>query len=160
MSHPQFPFPDVISIPQPTRGAIGNVVQTQTDHLSGDLSDRPANHPPQATRLPVDFRYDALNPAFLKMLARIGAYADEKYGSWAQYTQSRLTGEKSPVNHIHEHLRAYVMGEKYDHFDGDPRWHLAAIAYNAMMSFYYHSKWGPEQHPLHLDEKKPNKVNP
>jgi hypothetical protein len=107
---------------------------------------------PTATRVPVDFRYDALNPAFLKMLARIAAYADTKYGSWSQYTKSRLTGEKGPVNHMQEHLRAYVMGEGYDRFDGDPRWHLAAIAYNAMMAYWYHSKWGPEVHPLTIRE--------
>jgi hypothetical protein len=104
--------------------------------------------PKEVTRVPVDYRYDAINPSFLKMLARIGSYADQKYGSWSQYTRARLVGEKSPVNHIQEHLRAYVTGEPYDHFDGDPRWHLAAIAYNAMMAYFYHSKWGPEIHPL------------
>lgn len=103
-------------------------------------------------RVPVDFRYDALNPTFLKMLARIGSYADAKYGSWSQYTKARLTGEKSPVNHIYEHLRCYTMGEAYDHFDGDVRWHLVAIAYNAMMGFYYHTRWGAEVHPLNIDE--------
>jgi hypothetical protein len=102
----------------------------------------------EAIRIPVDYRYDAINPTFLKMLARIGSYADQKYGAWEQYTRKRLVGEKSPVNHIQEHLRAYVTGEPYDHFDGDPRWHLAAIAYNAMMAYFYHSKWGPEIHPL------------
>ena len=108
----------------------------------------------QATRVPVDYCYDALNPAFLKMLARIAAYANVKYGSWSQYTKSRLMGEKDPVNHMQEHLRCYVMGEPYDFFDRDPRWHLAAIAYNAMMEFYYHSKWGPEVHPLHIEGKE------
>jgi hypothetical protein len=129
--------------------------------LTGDVSGpAPASVLPGPSptdvpkRIPVDYRYDALNPAFMKLLARIGSYADAKYGSWSQYTQGRLTGEKSPVNHIGEHLRAYVMGEPYDHFDGDPRWHLAAIAYNAMMAYYYHSKWGPEVHPLHLEGNK------
>jgi hypothetical protein len=102
-------------------------------------------------RVPVDFRYDALNPLFLKWMAKIGAYAAEKYGAWEQYTAARLVGEKSPVNHAYEHLRQYQMGEPYDHFDGDPRWHLVAIAYNCMMAFYYHSRWGPERHPLSLD---------
>ncbi len=104
-------------------------------------------------RVPVDFRYDAVNPTFLKWMARIGGYASEKYGSWDQYKTSRLTGDKSPINHIYEHLRSYVESEPYDHFDGDVRWHLVAVAYNAMMAFYYHSKWGPEVHPLHLDKE-------
>jgi hypothetical protein len=104
-------------------------------------------------RVPVDFRYDAINPEFLKCLAKIGAYADEKYGAWHQYTGTRLTGEKSPINYIYEHLRAYVMDEPYDHFDGDTRWHLAAVAYNAMMEFWYHTKWGHMLNPLAVKDE-------
>lgn len=103
-------------------------------------------------RVPVAFRYDAVNPMFLKWLAEIGHYASEKYGSWEQYAEERLVGEKSPINHIYEHLRQYVMNEPYDHFEGDVRRHLAAIAYNSMMAFHYHSKFGPEVHPLTVDE--------
>jgi hypothetical protein len=99
-------------------------------------------------RQPVDFLYEAVNPEFLKWMARVGAYGEEKYGAWSQYTRARLVGEKSPVNHIYEHLRQYRLGEPYDHFDGDVRWHLVAIAYNAMMAFYYHSRWGAEPCPL------------
>ena len=101
-------------------------------------------------RVAVAFRFDAINPDFLKRMAQIGHYASEKYGSWDQYTKARLVGDKSPVNHIYGHLHQYVMREPYDHFDGDPRWHLVAIAYNAMMAFFYHSKWGAEKHPLDL----------
>jgi hypothetical protein len=100
------------------------------------------------------YRYDALNPTFLKWMAKIGAYAAEKYGSWEQYRDGRLEGEKSPVNHIHEHLRAYVMGEPHDHFDGDVRWHLVAVAYNAMMEFFYCTKWGHVPHPLTVSERE------
>jgi hypothetical protein len=137
---------------------LGKEPEPQTSSQRQAYDPSTQKEPPIATgepvRVPVDYRYDALNPAFLKMLARIGSYADAKYGSWSRYTKARLTGEKSPVNHIHEHLRAYVAGESYNHFDGDPRWHLAAVAYNAMMAFYYHSKWGPEVHPLHIEEKR------
>jgi hypothetical protein len=44
------------------------------------------------------------------------------------------------------------MGEKYDHFEGDVRRHLAAIAYNAMMEFHYVSRFGHVRHPLTVDE--------
>ena len=100
------------------------------------------------TRVPVDYRYDAVNPNFLKGLAMIGAYASEKYGSFEQYTGARLEGEKSPVNHIYEHLRRFQMQEDYEHFDGHPRWHLVAIAYNCMMEFFYVTKHGLAKHPL------------
>ena len=107
--------------------------------------------PEEAKRVPVDFRYDAINPAFLKRMAQLAGYAAQKYGSWEQYRTTRLTGEKSPFNHIFEHLRQYQAQERYDHFDGDPKWHLVAVAYNAMMEFYYHAKFGPEVHPLHIE---------
>lgn len=105
-------------------------------------------------RVPVAFRYDAINPDFLKRLAMIGHYASEKYGSWAQYTNARLTGDKSAFNHIQEHLRAYQMNERYDHFDGDPSWHLVAVAYNAMIEFYYRMKWGALGSPARSQEEE------
>ena len=102
------------------------------------------------TRMPVDFRYDALNPEFEKMLAMIASYADGKYGDCHLYAKlpDRLRGEKSPVNHMREHLRQYMAGELYDHFDGDRAWHLAAIAYNAMMELFFLRKFGFELHTL------------
>jgi hypothetical protein len=116
--------------------------------------------PPIVKRVPVDFLYTALNLDFLKWMAKIPIYAAGKYGSWAQYRDARLTGEKAPANHIFEHLRQYLMGEPYDHFDQDPRWHLVAIAYNAMMEWHYHSKWGPEVHPLDLKPRDGGKPVP
>lgn len=109
--------------------------------------------PGEVKRVPVDFRYDAINLDFLKGLARIGGYAAEKYGSWEQYSNARLTGEKSPLNHAYEHLRQYAVGEPYDHFDGDVKWHLVAAAYNLMMEFFYATKWGPARHPLVVERK-------
>jgi hypothetical protein len=127
-----------------TRNLIQGAVQ-KADRAAEELA---AEHgePAKVHRVPVDFRYDAINPTFLRMLAVIGHYAAGRYGSCEQYANARLTGEKGPVNHIYEHLRQYQMGEKHDHFDGDPRWHLAAIAYNAMMEYFYASKWGVEKH--------------
>jgi hypothetical protein len=103
-------------------------------------------------RDPVDFRYDALNPEFLRRLSRIGAYAAKKYDAWEQYAEERLVGEKSPINHAYEHLACYVEGKPYDHFDGDPIWHLVAASYNLMMEFYYHRKWGHMKHPLTVNK--------
>jgi hypothetical protein len=95
----------------------------------------------KAKRFPVSFRWDGLNWDFLKMLAEIADYADKKYGSCEQYTNSRLEGNASPINHAYEHLRSYLAGEPHDHFK-DPRYHLAAAAYGCMMEFFYHTKWG------------------
>jgi dATP/dGTP diphosphohydrolase, N-terminal len=102
-------------------------------------------------RVPVDYIYTALNPDFLKALARIAKYAEEKYGSWSQYTAARLEGDKSCINHIYEHLRQYQLGEPHDKF-GDLKMQLAAVAYNAMMEWHYLEKFGPVAHPLLVRE--------
>jgi hypothetical protein len=103
--------------------------------------------PPKVIRVPVKYRYDAIHPEFLKMLAEIAAYADEKYGSWTRYMEERMSGDADPINHIYEHAREFRMRVPYDHFEGDVRRHLAAIAYNAMMKFVEETKWGPRPEP-------------
>lgn len=75
-------------------------------------------------------------------MAEIAHYADGKYGSVEQYTDGRLEGDKSPLNHIADHLRQYVTQRRHDKF-GDLSHQLAAIAYNAMMEFYYLQHGGP-----------------
>jgi hypothetical protein len=109
-------------------------------------------------RAPVDFRYDAINWDFVKMMARLAAYADGKYGTWDNYFEPRLTGEKSPINHIYEHLRQYTTGELHDHFT-DRAYHMAAIAYNAMMEVYYLQRYGFKPSPFNPTEQpKVNKI--
>jgi hypothetical protein len=106
----------------------------------------------RATRKKVRYRYDAINPEFLLMMAEIGAYADETYEDCFQYSLSELTKDADPLNHVLKHYVEYVTGVPYDHFEGDPRRHLVAIAYNAMMKFLYHTKYGWRKHPLLIDE--------
>jgi hypothetical protein len=93
-------------------------------------------------RQPVNFEYQELNWDFIKLLGKVAHYAHEKYGSVQQYTDGRMEGEKSPLNHIIEHFRQYVTQEPHDHFT-DTKYHLAAIAYNAMMEFYFLENGGP-----------------
>lgn len=95
----------------------------------------------EVQRQPVNYRWDALNWDFVKLLAEIANYAAGKYGSAEQYVNGRLTGEKSPMNHIYEHLRAFQAGEPHDHF-GTLEHQLAAIAYNAMMEYAYIKRFG------------------
>lgn len=109
---------------------------------------------PQAKRLPVDYRYDALNWDFIHMMAEVAHLGGQKYGAPEQYISARLIGEKSPMNHILNHYREYMKGEPHDHFQ-DLEHHLAVIAYNAMMEFYYHRQFGWLGSPLlkHQDAK-------
>lgn len=91
----------------------------------------------EVKREPVEYRHDAINPLFLQFMALIGGYAGKKYGDPSQYRGARLKGEKGPVNHMRNHLGEFQRSEAHDHFGNDPRWHLAAIAYNAMIEFTY-----------------------
>lgn len=103
----------------------------------------------KVARVPVHFNYAGLNPEFLKCMAEIVSFADEKYGRFDLYAiVERMTGEASPVNHMYEHLRQYQAGEPYDHFEGDVGRHLVAIAYNAMMEWFYLKRFGFVPHPL------------
>lgn len=102
-------------------------------------------------RIPVDYDFGALNPFFLKGLAKIAVLASGKYGSWSQYTQARLVGEKSPVNHAMDHLLHYALGDPYDAFDGSPVWHLFAAGYNIQMEVFYFMRYGHLKHPLTVD---------
>ncbi len=90
----------------------------------------------EAKRNPVHYRYDILDPAFLHAMAEIAHYGAVTYGEF-NWQNSRLAGDKAPVNHIYKHLGQYRSGEKYDHLNGARTYHLAAIAFNAMMEFYW-----------------------
>jgi len=87
-------------------------------------------------------RYDIIDPEFLELMARVADYGAKKYGDF-NWQKSRLEGDKSPINHIYKHLKSYRMDEPYDHPEiagTDRKMHLIAIAFNAMMEFYWENK--------------------
>ena len=92
----------------------------------------------EAKRNSVKYRYDVIAATFLQAMASIGRHGADKYGDY-NWHASRLTGDKLPVNHIYKHLISYQMGETYDHADVgiERKYHLAAIAFNAMMEWWY-----------------------
>lgn len=92
----------------------------------------------QARRGKVDFRYDLLDNEFLRAIASVGNHGAKKYGDF-NYTKSRLVGIDGPINHIFGHIVRYQANEQYDHDDvgHERKYHLAAIAFNAMMEFWY-----------------------
>lgn len=91
----------------------------------------------EAQRNPIGVRYDLLVPEFLEAMAQLmhaGTHYDQVPGepNW----QKGLPGEKSPINHIMDHLINYQMGYSHDHL-GNRRYHLAAVALNAMFEFWF-----------------------
>lgn len=117
-----------------------------TENIGPDLAgvsgvyDPNRDLPPEALakRDPRQTRYDLLYPTFLYAMAQIANYGATHYGD-GNWMKSRLTGEKGAINHIYEHLGNYQCEAAYDHKEiGTHRmYHLAAIAFNAMMEFYY-----------------------
>lgn len=95
----------------------------------------------EAIRVERDVRYDILIPEFLECMAKIAHYGAIKYGDF-NWQISRLTGNKGPINHMYKHLNSLRTNEPYDHSElgTERKWHLAAIAFNAMMEFYWENK--------------------
>lgn len=97
----------------------------------------------EAKRNPSGVRYDILIPEFLYAMAKIGAVGVQKHNEDPDkppnYQLSRLIGDRGPVNHMYEHLGNYQIGASYDHagVGTHKKYHLAAIAFNAMMEFWY-----------------------
>lgn len=106
-------------------------------------------------RQAVDYRHDAVYPEFLQFLAEIGGYAGNKYGDPLQYLNQRMLKDRGPINHARNHIGEYQMGVAHDHFGPDPRWQLAAAAYNLMMEFVYVSRGeAPDVWPKQDDASK------
>jgi hypothetical protein len=98
--------------------------------------------PEEAKRDEISVRYDIIDPDFLELMAKIADYGAKKYGDDFNWQKSRLEGNKSPINHIYQHLMSYRIKEPYDHTEVGEHFslHLVAIAFNAMMEFYYEKK--------------------
>lgn len=110
--------------------------ETKTDRFAGQDPAKGVN------REPLKHNFAGLNWEFLRVVAEICPYAAAKYGSVEQYADIRPEGEQSPLNHIFTHAGQYIAQTPHDKF-GDVKYHLAAIAYNAMMEYYYLTHGGP-----------------
>lgn len=82
----------------------------------------------KAMRDPVYVRYDLIPPESLQAIAEVFDTGAKHYGE-RNWQQSRLKGEKSPVNHALAHLYEYIKtGNKKE---------LAHAAVNCMMEYWY-----------------------
>ena len=87
-----------------------------------------------------------LNAKFLEAMNDIGRYGNDKYGK-DSFHQRAQVGDRSRgtlarcepeiiAQHANGHFGGYLCGVKHDHF-GTRRHQLAAVAFNAMMEFYF-----------------------
>jgi hypothetical protein len=91
-------------------------------------------------------QYPFLNAKFLEAMNEIGKYGNDKYGK-DSFHQRAKAGDKSRgslartdseviANHAWNHFAEYLAGLPHDHFHSR-RHQLAAVAFNAMMEFYF-----------------------
>jgi len=93
-------------------------------------------------------KWEFLDESFLQAMNDIGRYGFEKYGPQS-FQQRRLngdrgrgplestrTGSQKIADHAREHFSMYLNHEPHDHFGTDAH-QLAAVAFNAMMEFYF-----------------------
>ena len=94
----------------------------------------------------VSNRFEFLNSKFLEAMNDIGRYGNDKYGTESFHQRSKA-GDRSRgklsralpetiAEHAENHFDEYLAGEKHDHFL-TRKHQLAAVAFNAMMEFYF-----------------------
>lgn len=87
-----------------------------------------------------------LSTKFLEAMNDIGRYGNDKYGKESFHQRQKL-GDRSRgslsrayseviASHAREHFDMHLRGELHDHFN-TRRHQLAAVAFNAMMEFYF-----------------------
>jgi hypothetical protein len=90
--------------------------------------------------------FEFLHPRFIEAMSDIGRYGFEKYGD-DSFEARRLKGDSSRgelartrpyqiAEHAEAHFDMYLRGIPHDHFN-TRRHQLAAVAFNAMMEFYF-----------------------
>lgn len=92
-----------------------------------------------------DGLFPNLDMDFIKIMNALGEYGSQKHGDQS-FQARRIRGDSREgydrmktselARHAREHFDAYMRGEVHDHF-GDLDFQLAAVAFNAMMEFYY-----------------------
>lgn len=89
---------------------------------------------------------DFLLPKFLEAMNDIGRYGHEKYGEFSFHARAEKgdnsrgdhprTTPLAIAQHAREHFSMHLAGQVHDHF-GTRRHQLAAVAFNAMMEYYF-----------------------
>ena len=93
----------------------------------------------EAKRFSCGVRLDLIPGEVLIEVSKVFAHGAEKYGDF-NWQQSRLDGEKGPINHALKHILNYQAGIADDESD-DPKIHLTHAITNLIFEMYY------EMHP-------------
>lgn len=91
--------------------------------------------PKEPTRTKIGVRMDLIPGDVLLEVAKVLAQGAEKYGE-NNWKQSRLTGDKSALNHCLKHLACYQAGIPDDDGD-DPNIHITHAIVNLVFELHY-----------------------
>lgn len=130
---------------QPTCALCGEPMPAGEEMFNYHGHSGPCPKPPLARSKPAG-PHEFLVPAFIDAMNDIGRYGFEKYGP-DSFQQRRLSGDHSRgglkrtepqviADHARDHFEQYLSHVPHDHF-GTVKHQLAAVAYNAMMEFYF-----------------------
>ena len=95
-------------------------------------------------------RFDLLIPEFLGKMAELASHGATKYGD-RNWQNSRLEGDKSPLNHIYTHLAEFQTRVEHDYF-GTVEDNLVSIAFNAMMEWWYEHNFPRDKQRIGLGQ--------
>lgn len=123
----------------------GSRIRQDQFNRMGDLADAAIEQRDAAEAKLSGEKYPNLDAAFLATMNEIGQYGFDKYRE-ESFQHKRLTGDRtrhmeriypdSLSLHAIEHFEMYLRGEIHDHFK-TLKHQLAAVAFNAMMEFYF-----------------------
>ena len=88
-----------------------------------------------AKRTPIDVRFDLIPPECLIAVAKVFSEGAAKYGD-ENWKKSRLSGDKSPINHALKHITNYMAGIPDDESE-DLKVHLSHAIVNLMFEYWY-----------------------
>ena len=132
------------------RMALDNLLQEHFEDKAGKweelLTQLNASQQQVAALEARNAELEFLSPGFLRAMNDIGRYGFEKYGEQS-FQARRLKGDTSRgdmkrttpqaiADHAREHFSMYLNHIPHDHFGTDAH-QLAAVAFNAMMEFYF-----------------------
>lgn len=99
------------------------------------LAEKGKSETQEAKRTPINVRYDLIPPTVLKAVAEVFAHGANKYGDY-NWQKSRLSEDKSPINHALKHIVNYQAGIPDDE-STDPKTHLSHAIVNLMFEYWY-----------------------
>lgn len=100
--------------------------------FTGNTSE-PSETPPAEYRVPIDLRFDLIEPEFVEGLAKILGIGAAKYGE--EKWKCGLTGCNSGLNHALKHINEFQRGAPNDY--GDLPTHLEQAAVNLMFHAWH-----------------------